>query len=484
MPEGFEIVIGLEIHAQLATKSKIFCGCSTEFGAQPNTNTCPICLGLPGVLPVLNKKVVEYAIKAGLAFNCEIASFSKFDRKNYFYPDLPKAYQISQYDLPICKNGYLDVELEEGQTFRVRINRIHMEEDAGKLVHGTGANITESNAALVDLNRAGTPLIEIVSEPDIHSPQEARAYAQTLKSILEYLEVSDCNMEQGSLRVDANVSLMPVGSEEFGTKTAIKNMNSFRALERALEYEVERQAEILQNGGKIVQETRTWDEKANKTISMRSKEEAHDYRYFPEPDLVPIEITPEWLEQIKKTIGELPKDKKERFRQEYNLSEYVAHVLTNEKALADFYERVAKDYHDPKQVANWLMGDFLRLVKENNLSYDELKISPEQLKEILKLIDQGTISNKIAKIVFEEMFKSGKDPEVIVKEKGLVQISDSNQLEVIVNKVLQNNPQVILDYKAGKERAFKFLIGQVMKETRGKANPQMVNQIVLKKLQE
>lgn len=484
MPEGFEIVIGLEIHAQLATKSKIFCGCSTEFGAEPNTNTCPICLGLPGVLPVLNKKVVEYAVKAGLAFNCEIASFSKFDRKNYFYPDLPKAYQISQYDLPICKNGYLDVEIEGEQSLRVRINRIHMEEDAGKLVHGTGANITESNAALVDLNRAGTPLIEIVSEPDIHSPQEARAYAQTLKSILEYLEVSDCNMEQGSLRVDANVSLMPVGADEFGTKTEIKNMNSFRALERALEYEVERQAEILRSGGQIVQETRTWDEKANKTVSMRSKEEAHDYRYFPEPDLVPIEITQEWLEQIKNTIGELPKDKKERFKREYCLSEYAAHVLTNEKALADFFELAVKDYHDPKQVANLIMGDFLRLVKENNLAYDDLKVSPDQLKETVKLIDQGTISHKIAKTIFEEMFETGKDPHTIVKEKGLVQISDGDQLEVIVNKVLQENPQVISDYMDGKERAFKFLIGQVMKETKGKANPQMVNQIILRKLQE
>ncbi|AZR72068.1 aspartyl/glutamyl-tRNA amidotransferase subunit B [Anoxybacter fermentans] len=482
MPEGFEIIIGLEVHAQLATKSKIFCGCSTEFGAEPNVHTCPVCLGMPGVLPVLNKKAVEYAVKAGLALNCEIASFSKFDRKNYFYPDLPKAYQISQYDLPLCKNGYIDVEDDNGETFRVRINRIHLEEDAGKLVHGTGANITESDAALVDLNRAGVPLIEIVTEPDIHSPAQARAYLITLKSILKYLGVSDCNMEEGSLRVDANVSIRPVGSKEFGTKTELKNMNSFKALERALEYEVERQAEVIKSGGKVVQETRTWDEKAGKTVSMRSKEEAHDYRYFPEPDLVPIKLDREWIEEIRASIGELPKEKKQRFIEQYGLPEYDAGVLTQDKALADFFEDAAKEYHDPKAVSNWVMGDFLRLVKEENIDYGDLKITGSQLAEMLKLIDKGTISSKIAKTVFEEMFKTGKNPKTIVEEKGLIQISDESVLEGIVQKVLDANPQAIADYKAGKDRAIKFLMGQVMKETRGKANPQLVNKILMEKL--
>ncbi|MCK4261263.1 MAG: Asp-tRNA(Asn)/Glu-tRNA(Gln) amidotransferase subunit GatB [Halanaerobiales bacterium] len=480
MLEGYEIVIGLEVHAQLSTNSKIFCGCSTEFGAEPNTHTCPVCLGLPGVLPVLNKKVVECAIKVGLALNCEIALFSKFDRKNYFYPDLPKAYQISQYDLPICKNGYIDVEDNNGEIFRVRINRIHIEEDAGKLVHGV--SITESNVALVDLNRAGVPLIEIVTEPDIESPDKARAYLITLKSILKYLSVSDCNMEEGSLRADANVSIMPKGSKVLGTKTELKNMNSFRAIERALKYEIERQTEVIQNGGKVIQETRTWDEKTGKTVSMRSKEDAHDYRYFPEPDLAPIELAEDWVDEIRKTIGELPREKKHRFIDEYGLPKYDANILTMDKALANFFEEAVKEYHDSKVVSNWVIGDFLRLVKEEDMDYKDLKMTGLLLSEMLKMIENGKISGKIAKTVFEEMFKTGKDPKVIVEEKSLIQISDESALEGIIEKVLDINPQAIEDYKAGKERAIKYLMGQVMKESRGKANPGMVSEMLMEKL--
>ncbi len=435
---------------------------------------------MPGVLPVLNKKVVEYAIKAGIALNCEIASFSKFDRKNYFYPDCPKAYQITQFEFPICKDGYIDVEDDNGENLRVRINRIHIEEDAGKLVHGV--SITESDVALIDLNRTGIPLIEIVTEPDIKSPKQARAYLTTLKSILEYLGISDCNMEEGSLRADANVSIMPVGSNVFGTKTELKNMNSFRALERALEYEVERQAKVIQSGDKVIQETRTWNEKNGKTIAMRSKEEAHDYRYFPEPDLVPIQIESEWVEEICKIIGELPREKKQRFTLEYDLPEYDAHVLTLDKALANFFEDAVKEYHNPKKVSNWVMGDFLRLVKEEGIAYTDLKMTGQQLADMLKLIDSGTISGKLAKNVFEEMFKTGKNPKVIVEEKGLVQISDESVLKEILDRVIATNPQAIEDYKVGKDRAVKFLMGQVMKETRGKANPQMVNEMLMEKL--
>lgn len=484
MAEGFDVVIGLEVHAQLATKSKIFCGCSTEFGAEPNLHTCPVCLGLPGSLPVLNRQTVDFAIKAGLALNCEIAPFSKFDRKNYYYPDLPKGYQISQYDLPICQNGYVDVLRDDGTEFRVRIKRIHLEEDAGKLVHGTGANIIESNAAFVDLNRAGTGLIEIVTEPDLHSPAEARAYLTMLKSILEYIEVSDCNMEEGSLRVDANVSIMPTGSAVLGTRAELKNMNSFRALERALEYEVERQASVLGSGGKVIQETRTWDEKSGETRSMRSKEEAQDYRYFPEPDLVPLVVDAEWVERIRGTIGELPRAKKERFVREYGLPGYDAEVLTLEKALADFFEEAVTGYHDPKVVSNWVMGDFLRLVKEAGIDYADLKMTGAQLGAMLKLMDEGVISGKLAKTVFEVMFQTGKEPKQIVEEQGLVQISDESALEDVCARVVAANPQAIEDFKAGKDRAVKHLMGQVMKETKGKANPQKVNEILMRKLHE
>lgn len=484
MADGFDIVIGLEVHAQLATESKIFCGCSTEFGAEPNLHTCPVCLGLPGALPVLNRRAVDLAIKAGLALNCEIARFSKFDRKNYFYPDLPKGYQISQYDLPVCQNGYIEVVRDEGSVFRVRIKRIHLEEDAGKLIHGTGSNIIESDAAFVDLNRAGAGLIEIVTEPDLHSPAEARAYLMMLKSILEYLEVSDCNMEEGSLRVDANLSIMPAGSTVLGTRTELKNMNSFRALERALEYEAERQAAVLRSGGKVIQETRTWDEKAGETRSMRSKEEAQDYRYFPEPDLVPVVIDAEWIEGIRAGIGELPRAKKERFVREYGLPAYDADVLTLDKALAAFFEEAVQGYHEPKTVSNWVMGDFLRLVKEEGVAYGDLKMTGAQLGAMLKLMDEGVISGKIAKTVFEEMFKTGKGPDRIIEEQGLVQISDQGALEGVCVQVLAANPQAIEDFRAGKDRALKHLMGQVMKETKGKANPQKVSEILMRILNE
>lgn len=477
-----QTVIGLEVHVQLATESKIFCRCSTKFGAPPNQHTCPVCLGMPGVLPVLNKRVVEYAIKTGLALNCQIAAYSKFDRKNYFYPDMPKAYQITQYDLPICSQGYLELEDDDGQPFKVRINRIHLEEDAGKLVHGAGGDITQSGAALVDLNRAGVPLIEIVTEPDIRSPRQASRYLSNLKSILEYLEISDCNMEEGSLRVDANVSIMPAGSKELGTRTELKNMNSFKALERALESEIERQTEIVRDGGQVVQETRTWDEKAERTISMRGKEEAMDYRYFPEPDLVPIELSPDWLAEIEKTIGELPREREKRFIQQYQLPAYDAQLLTLDKRLADFYETAVHEYHNPKTVSNWIMGDFLRFLKEKNLDYVDVKMTGQQLAEMLKLIDDKTISGKIAKNVFLEMLETGQDPQKIIEKKGLLQINDQDQLVEIVEEILLENPNAIDDYQAGKEQASKYLMGQVMKATKGKANPQLVRQILLKKL--
>lgn len=479
MSREYEIVIGLEVHAQLATESKIFCNCSTQFGAEPNQHTCPICLGLPGTLPVLNKKVVDYAIMAGLALNCTINGYSKFDRKNYFYPDLPKAYQISQNDFPICSDGFIEIDTEEGVK-RIGINRIHMEEDAGKLVHE--GSIDQATASLVDYNRTGIPLIEIVSEPDIRTPAEARAYLTQLKQILEYIGVSDCNMEEGSLRCDANVSIRPFGQKEFGTKTELKNMNSFRAVERALEYEVERQKKVLEEGGEVIQETRTWDDSLNKTISMRSKEEAADYRYFPDPDLPPLQVDKEWVERILASLPELPREKQERFVREYALPEYDAGVLTDSRPLADYFEACVAEYSDAKAVSNWIMGDFLRLLREENLEIEEVKMAPANLARMLQLMDKGVISSKIAKTVFEEMFKTGKDPEKIVEEKGLVQISDASQLEEIVLKVIEANPSAVEDVKNGKDRAIGFLVGQVMKETRGKANPGMVNQILKDKI--
>jgi len=472
----YEVVIGLEVHAELLTKSKIFCGCTTEFGGEPNTHCCPVCLGLPGTLPVLNKKAVEYAIKAGLALNCEISQFSKMDRKNYFYPDLPKAYQISQYDLPLCKNGYLEIETKEGRK-KIGIIRVHLEEDAGKLIHMEG-----EDGSLVDYNRAGVPLIEIVSAPDINSPEEARLYLTTLKSILEYTEVSDCKMQEGSLRCDANISVREKGSDKFGTKVEIKNMNSFKAVQRALEYEAKRQIKILMEGGKIEQETRRWDESKGITVSMRSKEEAHDYRYFPEPDVVPIVVNDEWLHDIKLGLPEMPDQKKRRFIEQYDLPEYDAGVLTSSKALANFFEECVRQYNNPKTVSNWVMGEVLRILKEKDMEVEEIPFTPSHLAELLTLIDNGTISITMGKQVFSEMFESGDNPKKIVEEKGLAQISDQSELEKIINKVLEENQQSVIDYKNGKDRAFGFLVGQTMKATKGKANPQMVNRILKEKL--
>ncbi|NLT96411.1 MAG: Asp-tRNA(Asn)/Glu-tRNA(Gln) amidotransferase subunit GatB, partial [Clostridia bacterium] len=430
----FEAVIGLEVHVELKTKTKIFCGCPTQFGGEPNTHVCPICLGLPGVLPVLNKKVLEFAVKAGLALNCRIAQFSKFDRKNYFYPDLPKAYQISQYDLPIAADGFFEIDVD-GVTKKIGIIRLHMEEDAGKLTH-QGLTISSSNSSLVDYNRTGVPLIEIVSAPDIRSAQEAKAYLETLKSIIEYIDVSDVKMEQGSLRCDANISIRPKGSKEFGTKTEVKNLNSFRSVQRAIQYEINRQIEAVQNGEEIIQETRTWDENKGITLPLRSKEEAHDYRYFPEPDLTPLVIDTNWVQELKAGLPEMPKERKERLITEHGLPEYDAGVITGSRALADFYDRTVSIYPDYKAVSNWIMVELLRLLNLENMEISEAKIKPEGLAKMLKMIENNTISGKIAKQVFEEMFKTGQDPEVIVKNKGLVQISDEGQLRALIEKVV------------------------------------------------
>ncbi|MDA5109886.1 MULTISPECIES: Asp-tRNA(Asn)/Glu-tRNA(Gln) amidotransferase subunit GatB [Brevibacillus] len=472
----FETVIGLEVHAELSTNSKIFCGCPTEFGAPPNTHTCPICLGHPGVLPVTNKQAVEFAMKAALALNCEISRETKFDRKNYFYPDLPKAYQISQFDQPIGKNGWIEIEVN-GEKKRIGITRLHLEEDAGKLTH------SDFGDTLVDFNRVGVPLVEIVSEPDIRSPEEAKAYLEKLKAILQYTGVSDVRMEQGSLRCDANVSIRPVGQKEFGTKTELKNMNSFRNVQAALEYEVERQKQVVLSGGTIVQETRRWDEANRKTVSMRSKEEAHDYRYFPDPDLVRMQISEEWIEAVRATIPELPDARQARYVNEYGLPQSDAAVITMSKETADFFDETVKTGADPKAAANWLMVELLGYLNANNLTLADVKITPHGLGEMIKLIENGTISSKIAKTVFKEMVETGKEPKQIVEEKGLVQISDEGALRQIVQDVVNANPQAVADYKAGNEKAVAFFVGQVMKQTRGKANPPMVNKLLLEVLQ-
>lgn len=478
----YEAVIGLEVHTELRTATKIFCSCKTSFGAEPNTNVCPVCLGLPGVLPVLNKKVLEFAVRTGLALNCEISRYSKFDRKNYYYPDLPKNFQTSQYDLPICEHGHLDIEVD-GKKSTVRITRAHMEEDAGKLVHH-GTSITDSDYSLVDYNRTGTPLLEIVSEPDIRSAKEAVAYMEKLRAILQYCGVSDCKMEEGSLRCDANVSVRPVGQKELGTKTEIKNINSFRGVERAIEYEAMRQAQLLEDGGTVVQETRTWDEKEGVTKSMRKKEEANDYRYFPEPDLVPFTVGDEYIEEIQKTLPELPDARKARYMESYGLAAYDADYLTNDKDRADYFEAMVAAGAEPKEAANWLMGDFAKLLSRDNLEMKAAPVQAAAMADLLKLIAKGTISGKIAKQVFAEMWTSGKTPEVIVKEKGLVQISDTGALEELADRIIAANPQSVADFKAGKKKAVGFLMGQIMKETKGKANPQIVNGILTKKLSE
>lgn len=477
----YEAVIGLEVHTELQTTTKIFCSCKTSFGADPNTNVCPVCLGLPGVLPVLNKKVLEYAVRAGLALNCEISRFSKFDRKNYYYPDLPKNFQTSQFDLPICEHGYLDVEVE-GEKRRIRITRAHMEEDAGKLVHH-GTSITDSDYSLVDYNRTGTPLLEIVSEPDMRSAKEAVAYMEKMRAILQYIGVSDCRMEEGSLRCDANVSVRPVGQKELGTKTEIKNINSFKGVERAIEYEAMRQAELLEDGGKVVQETRTWDEKEGVTKSMRTKEEANDYRYFPEPDLVPFTVSDEYIENIRKSLPELPDARKERYMKEFGLSSEDAVFMTNDKATADYFEAAVDAGADPKAAVNWLMGEFASQLSTDGIEIAKVPVSAENLAALLKLISKGTISGKIAKKVFATMWKEGGNPEEIVKAQGLVQISDTAELSKLVDEVVGKNPKAVEDFKAGKKKAVGALVGQIMKATKGKANPRVINELLNKKLQ-
>lgn len=477
----YEAVIGLEVHTELQTKTKIFCSCRTSFGADPNTNVCPVCLGLPGVLPVLNKKVLEYAVRAGLALNCEISRFSKFDRKNYYYPDLPKNFQTSQFDLPICEHGYLDVEVE-GEKRRIRITRAHMEEDAGKLVHH-GTSITDSDYSLVDYNRTGTPLLEIVSEPDMRSAKEAVAYMEKMRAILQYVGISDCRMEEGSLRCDANVSVRPVGQKELGTKTEIKNINSFKGVERAIEYEAMRQAELLEDGGKVVQETRTWDEKEGVTKSMRTKEEANDYRYFPEPDLVPFTVSDEYIENIRKSLPELPDARKERYMKEFGLSSEDAVFMTNDKATADYFEAAVDAGVDPKACVNWLMGEFASQLSTDGIEIAKAPVSAENLAALLKLISKGTISGKIAKKVFATMWKEGGNPEEIVKAQGLVQISDTAELSKLVDEVVGKNPKAVEDFKAGKKKAVGALVGQIMKATKGKANPRVINELLNKKLQ-
>lgn len=475
---NFEAVIGLEVHAQLKTKTKIFCNCSTAFGAPPNTHVCPVCLGMPGVLPVLNKKVVDFTLCMALATNCRVARESRFARKNYFYPDLPKGYQISQYELPIAEHGYVDIELN-GDTQRVGITRIHMEEDAGKLIHDP-----DRPNSLVDLNRTGVPLMEIVSEPDIRSPEAAGAYLRELRSIVRYLGICDGNMEEGSFRCDANVSIRPEGTQPFGIRTEIKNLNSFRHVEKALAFEIARQKDVVLDGGTVVQETRLWNPDKNRTTSMRGKEEAHDYRYFPDPDLLPLVVDEQWVDSVKTSLPELPHEKRTRFVDTYRLSPEDAVRLTENRSLADYFEACVELFPKPRPVCNWIMGELTGWLNAQGKSIEEAPVSPAELGELLKLVDDGTISGKIAKTVFEEMAQSGRPPKAIVEAKGLVQVSDASALEDIISEVLAAHPGEVESYRNGKTKLIGFFVGQVMKETRGKANPKMVNEILQTKLAE
>jgi len=472
----YEAVIGLEIHAQLLTDSKAFCSCSTRFGAEPNSSTCPICLGMPGVLPVLNRKALEYTVRMALACNCVINEVSRFARKNYYYPDLPKNYQISQYELPVSEHGWVEIDTEDGRR-TIGLTRIHMEEDAGKLIHDENKPMS-----YVDLNRTGVPLIEIVSEPEIRTPEEAAAYLRSLRAILVYLGICDGNMEEGSFRCDANVSIRPVGETSLGVKAELKNMNSFRYVQRALQYEIDRQQEVLNEGGRIVQETRLFDPATGTTASMRSKEQAHDYRYFPDPDLLPLRVPPEMIEQIRAELPELPAEKKERFVSEFGIPPYDAGVLTASRALAAYFEETVALFPNPKMVSNWIMTELMRQLKGEESGILSFPIRPHQLAELLKLIDNGTVSGKIAKIVFEEMSTSGADPGDIIKEKGLVQVSDTEELVKVVRKVLDDNPGEVAKYLSGKSAVLKFFVGQAMKATRGKANPAVVNDILAEEL--
>ncbi len=475
----YEAVIGLEVHVQLNTTTKIFCNCSTEFGAAPNTNVCPVCMGLPGVLPVLNEEVLKKAILAGLALNCEIAEFSKFDRKHYFYPDLPKNYQISQYDLPIAKNGYLDIKTG-GTKKRIRIRRLHMEEDAGKLLH---SEINGVNYSYVDFNRTGVPLIEIVSEPDISTPEEAHLYLSLLKNRMRYIEVSDCNMEEGSLRCDANVSVRPKGASQLGVKTEVKNMNSFKAVEKALAYEIRRQIKLLEEGEKIVQETRLWNSTKEVTISMRSKEEAHDYRYFPEPDLVPIIVDKKWVEELKATLPEMPDTKFERYVKEFNIPENNAEVITSEKDIALFFEECCKYYDNYKSISNWILSEILQYLNKTQKKITELKnLTPQNFVSLVKMVDKGEITSRVAKDIAPEIIEKGTTAEKIVEDKGLKQVSDASEIEKLVDEVISEEVEAVEKYKSGKTTVIGYLVGKVMRKSKGKANPKIVTELFQKKL--
>jgi aspartyl-tRNA(Asn)/glutamyl-tRNA(Gln) amidotransferase subunit B len=475
----YEPVIGLEVHVQLNTESKIFCSCSTRFKAGSNTQTCPICLGLPGVLPMLNREAIKKGIMAGMALNCTVSHYSKFDRKNYFYPDLPKSYQISQYDMPVCSKGFLEIDTPAGRK-KIGITRLHIEEDAGKSIHSDNTLPRHSS---INLNRTGIPLAEIVSEPDIASSDEAYSYLQNLKLIMRYLEVSDCNMEEGSLRCDVNISVRKKGSASLGDKVEIKNLNSFKAVKQSIEFEINRQVQLVESGLRIVQETRLWDADKNVTSIMRSKEMAHDYRYFPEPDIPPVIVNDSFLLDIMSSIPELPHERKMRFIDSYGLSEYDAGVLTSTRQLADYYESVVGKGVQPKKAANWILSELLARVDDHE-KLNECPVSPVKMAALIRLVENGTINGKIAKIVFEEMVDTGKDPETIVNEKGLLQVIDEAAIEILVLDVIGNNSSSVSDYKAGKDKALKFLVGQVMKNSQGKANPQLVNELLLKKLRD
>jgi len=474
--EDYEVVIGLEVHAELSTKTKIFCSCPTEFGGEPNSHCCPICMAMPGTLPVLNEKVVEYAVSAGLATNCTISRDCKNDRKNYFYPDLPKSYQISQFDKPLCEKGFVEIGEEDNKKV-IGITRIHIEEDAGKLNHDEF-----SGGSLVDLNRAGVPLIEIVSEPDMRSSSDAEQYLRRIKSILEYIEVSDCKMQEGSLRADVNVSVRKKGETKLGTRTEMKNMNSFRSIVRGIEYEIDRQIEVIENGGKVVQETLRWDDVSGRTFSMRDKEDAQDYRYFPEPDLLPIRLSEEYIEKIKNALPELPESRRKRYLEEYKLSARDANLITASKYLSNLFEDTAKKTNNPKAACNWILSDISRILNEKELEPNDIPFTSDNLAELITLIEKGTISSAIAKKVLEELFENPKEPSKIIEEKGWIQISDEGAIREVVQKIISENPQSVEDYKGGKDRAIGFLVGQAMKQTKGKANPQMLNSMFVEEI--
>ena len=477
MNPKYEAVIGLEVHAQLLTDTKIFCGCSTKFGVPPNTNVCPVCLGHPGVLPVMNRKVVEFTVLMGLATDCVINERSIFARKNYFYPDLPKGYQISQYEKPICEHGNISIELKGGSKKNIGITRIHMEEDAGKSIHDQG------DSTLIDVNRCGTPLMEIVSEPDMRTAEEAYLYLAKLKQIVTYLGVCDGNMEEGSLRCDANVSVRLKGEERFGTKAEVKNMNSFRNVEKAIEHEIERQIDILEDGGKIIQQTLLWDADANLVKPMRSKEEAHDYRYFPDPDLMPIVVSTNWKNEIASSMPELPERRRDRFISQFSLPRYDAEILTSSRELADYYENVLKVTNDFKSASNWVMTEVLKVMNDEKILIKEFPVTPENLGKLIKLINENVISGKIAKEIFPEMLKTKKDPLEIIKENNLVQITDTKEIESAIERILSSNEPQVKEYLKGKEKVIGFFVGQIMKETKGKANPTIVNELLKSKLE-